>query len=93
VVPRRSSNGREALDLIGSETFDLVLMDLMMPGMDGFAAIEQINARHISTPIIVISAVAEAQKLQQAEKLGVHACLIKPFELITLLKLLREVTV
>ncbi len=91
--PKEARNGHEALELIRSEKFDLVLMDLMMPGMDGFTAIEQIKALQVSVPVIVISAVAEAQKLERAKKLGVHTCLIKPFKLFTLLETLRKVNV
>ena len=54
-----ATNGREALDLIAQRPFDLVLLDIMMPEMNGYEVLERLKAddrlRHI--PVIVISAI------------------------------------
>jgi len=67
-----ASNGREALDLVRNEQPDLVLLDIMMPVMDGFAVLDQLKTdpllRHI--PVIVISAVNDLESVVKGIKLG-----------------------
>jgi CheY-like chemotaxis protein len=56
-----ASNGREALERVAARPFDLVLLDIMMPEMDGYEVLERLKAdetwRHI--PVIMISALSE----------------------------------
>ena len=75
-------NGREALDQARSEKPDLILLDIMMPIMDGFAVLGELKAdpflRHI--PVIVISAVNDLESVVKGIKLGAEDYLPKPFE-------------
>ena len=78
----KASNGREALDRIRSEQPDLILLDIMMPIMDGFAVLGELKTdpflRHI--PVIVISAVNDLKSVVEGIKLGAEDYLSKPFE-------------
>ena len=80
-------NGQDALEKIVSESPDLVLLDIMMPIMDGFSVLEKVKAdpaiRNI--PIIVISANNDLQSVVKGIQLGAEDYLPKPFE-PTLLK-------
>ena len=75
-------NGQDALEKIASESPDLVLLDIMMPIMDGYAVLEKVKtdpvARNI--PIIVISANNDLQSVIKGIKLGAEDYLPKPFE-------------
>ena len=77
-----AENGKEAVEKVQNEYFDLVLMDLMMPVMDGFEAIRQI--REIESlpfvPIIVISSLETPDDLKKALKLGANEYVFKPID-------------
>ena len=74
-------NGKEALQKMSEQPFDLVLLDIMMPEMDGYQVLEILNAddnlRHI--PVIVISAITEMESVVKCIKLGAEDYLSKPF--------------
>ncbi len=80
-------NGREALEKISNESPDLVLLDIMMPIMDGFTVLEKVKANPAirNIPIIVISANNDLKSVVKGIELGAEDYLPKPFE-PTLLK-------
>ena len=84
---RTASSGSDALRLIREEAFDLVLLDIMMPDMDGYQVLGSIKAdeglRHI--PVIMISALNEVQSVVRCIEAGADDYLAKPFN-PTLLK-------
>lgn len=77
-----AANGQEALEKIQSEKPDLVLLDIMMPIMDGFAVLEKAKADPAtrSIPIIVISANNDLQSVVRGIEKGAEDYLPKPFE-------------
>jgi adenylate cyclase len=77
-----ASNGREALDQVRSEQPDLILLDIMMPIMDGFAVLGELKADSLlrSIPVIVISAVNDLESVVKGIQLGAEDYLPKPFE-------------
>ena len=76
-----AADGRQALDLLGSRPFDLVLLDIMMPNVNGYDVLAQMKAdsslRHI--PVIMISAVDEIDSVARCIELGAEDYLPKPF--------------
>jgi len=82
-----AENGRQAMDAVRAEAFDLVLLDIMMPEVDGYAVLQQMKAdetlRHI--PVIMISAMDELESVVRCIELGADDYLPKPFN-PTLLK-------
>ena len=82
-----ATDGEQALERLATESFDLVLLDIMMPKLDGFQALARMRAdpelRHI--PVIMISALSELDSVVRCIELGAEDHLPKPFE-PTLLK-------
>lgn len=81
-----ASNGLEALDFISNEEIDLVLLDIIMPNLDGLGVLEKVNSIELkSKPLfIVMSALGQEKITTQAISLGATFFLIKPFDLATL---------
>jgi len=76
-----AASGEEALSLLKGRKIDLVITDLVMPGMDGMTLVGNIRSTAPSTRIIIITAYGSAESIQEAEELGVACYLAKPFDL------------
>lgn len=75
-------NGLEAIDLIETENFDLILLDIMLPGADGYDIMEYI--RPLKVPVIFITAKHEVKDRVKGLKLGAEDYLVKPFDMVEL---------
>ncbi|MBD5463070.1 MAG: response regulator transcription factor [Lachnospiraceae bacterium] len=75
-------NGLDAIDLIEKEVFDLILLDIMLPGADGYDVIEYI--RPLKIPVIFITAKHEVKDRVKGLKLGADDYLVKPFDVVEL---------
>ncbi len=86
-----AQNGREAIERLEEEPVDLVLMDLMMPEMDGFAATREIrkDSRWASLPIIALTSKAMPDDRAACLEAGANEFIAKPVEVEKLLSLLR----
>ncbi|NND08122.1 MAG: response regulator transcription factor [Saprospiraceae bacterium] len=80
-----TGNGREALDLYRSQHFDLLLLDIMLPDMDGFGICEQIRLDDSKVPIIFLTAKDTPLDRVQGLKIGADDYINKPFNLEELL--------
>jgi len=81
-----AENGQEALDKLAEHAFDLVLMDMQMPGLDGFEATRQLRARGVKTPVMALTANAMKGYEDELLAIGCTACLTKPVDLDRLLE-------
>src|SRR5437763_4510489 len=81
-----AENGRQALDKLQGEPFDLVLLDVQMPEMDGYEVLEHLKAdpRLRDIPVIMISAVEELESTVKCIELGAQDYLPKPFNPVLL---------
>jgi len=89
-----AEDGEAALDLLESHSPDLLVIDLHMPGLSGFDVIRQarvMQAGRARTPIIVLSADATVESLQEAERAGAYAYLTKPVVVARLLDTISKV--
>ncbi|MGY3448813.1 response regulator [Bradyrhizobium sp. USDA 4353] len=96
-VVTAAGDGQKALSRFNEESFDLVVLDIFMPGMDGLEAMRLILKRSPSVPIIMTSgrpqtpsSVAEPDYLTMATKLGAVSALPKPFKPATLLTMVSD---
>ncbi len=89
VVP--VSTGTEALSTFGSQYFNLVLLDVMLPEMDGFRVCEQIRLQDMKTPIIFLTAKDSSDDRVQGLRIGADDYISKPFNLEELLLRIRNV--
>lgn len=85
-----SENGLEALKTLGTETIDLLFLDLTMPVMDGFETLEQIRLHQIDCMVIVVSGDIQPEARKRVMELGALAFLSKPVAPDTLLPLLHS---
>lgn len=76
-------DGLEAADIIENETFDLVLLDIMLPKVNGYELIEYIAPMEI--PVIFLTAKSNVQDKVKGLRLGAEDYIVKPFEIIELL--------
>ena len=76
-----ANNGQEALEVIRNENPDLILLDVMMPGMDGFEVAERLKSEEFrcEIPIIFLTALDDTQSIVTGFKLGVGDFISKPF--------------
>lgn len=76
-----ANNGQEALEVIRNENPDLILLDVMMPGMDGFKVAERLKSEEFrcEIPIIFLTALDDTQSIVNGFKLGVGDFISKPF--------------
>ena len=83
-VATLAENGQVALELLEKEEFDLVLMDLQMPVMDGFDAakgIRGLNNNNKSVPILAVSADAASETIRRCMDAGMNDHISKPLQL------------
>ncbi|MBA2612248.1 MAG: PAS domain S-box protein [Bacteroidetes bacterium] len=86
-------NGLEALQKVKKNNYDIILMDIQMPEMDGLEATQRIrNELRIDTPIIALTANAFKSEVEKTKLAGMNDYIIKPFEEVTLLKLISKYT-
>lgn len=70
-------NGQEALDLLEKESFDLMLLDLMMPKMDGFGVLEALQKKEGIPLVVVTTNLSQEEDAKRARALGAKDYLVK----------------
>jgi len=92
IVTGIAKDGREALDLIVERKPDLVILDIIMPHLDGLGVLEKLNTMQLEKVprIIILSAVGQDKITQQAITLGADYYTVKPFDMEVFTKRIRE---
>lgn len=80
------SSGQEFVDAVKSRSYDLVFLDIRMPGMDGFQVLKRLHSEDIDLPVIILSAVSQREAVIKAFQAGVRSYLIKPLKPDQILK-------
>ena len=83
-------DGLQAVECVQREAPDLILMDIKMPKLDGWGAIQEIRSRGFTTPIIVMTGFSDCWNEMNAQRLGVKKYVSKPFSIPQLRELIHE---
>jgi|EP01012_Entosiphon_sulcatum_P043015 DNA-binding response OmpR family regulator len=88
-----ASSGPEALTLFAQEKPDLLVLDVMMPGMDGFQVLEKLRGdpETASVPVLMLTARDQHNDILKGYQMGATSYLVKPFNLDELVEAIREV--
>lgn len=86
-----ASNGEEAIELVETNNYDVIIMDIMMPHMDGYQAIREIK-KFKDIPVIMLSARVEEYDKLQGFELGIDDYVTKPFSPKELIARIKAVT-
>ena len=89
--PMLAGDGHTALERIETEAPDAVLLDVLLPGIDGWQVLEQLHAKGDPVPVIICSGKDNMHDLQRARDLGAVAYLVKPFDIDRLIEVTSEV--
>ena len=73
-------NGKQFVDNVPDNKYDLVFLDLMMPEMDGFSVLKYLKDNNITNPVIVLSALSRKETVLKAVNYGVKSYMIKPLK-------------
>ena len=79
-----ASNGEMAIEMIGGKTYDLILLDVNMRGMDGFQVVQHLRGRGVQTPIIIVSGRQEDYDTLYGLDIGADDYVTKPFNPVVL---------
>ena len=85
-----AESGKQAIDIVGNQQIDLVLLDIEMPDMDGFQTLEEIR-KITDVPVIFVTAYKDYKLIKRARQMGVEDYITKPFLPIVFLETLYGV--
>src|SRR5258705_3699467 len=85
-------SGTDALEALAAGGFDVVLLDIVMPGMDGLELLEEVRSRYQRVPVIMLTATKTVKTAVGAMKLGAFDYVTKPFDVDELRVILDKAT-
>lgn len=85
------ADGKEAVELLEKQNFDLVLLDLRMPKMDGFSVLQYLSKRNNPPPVIMLTGIDDVAIASQCVKLGAADYLTKPYNFHELINSVERV--
>src|SRR5258707_14753830 len=80
-----ANDGASAIDLVHAATYDMIVLDLGLPDMDGLKVLEKIRTRKVSPPVLILSARGDVDDRVKGLELGADDYLVKPFAFVELL--------
>lgn len=84
-------DGNDAHNILSKETFDLIILDLVIPGMDGFAILDELRKRENKTPVIAASNLGQLEDINRAKELGAQHYFVKSnTSLAQIVQLIKE---
>jgi CheY-like chemotaxis protein len=76
-----AGNGKEAIAKLADATYQGVLLDFVLPGMDGLTVLRQIRRSHPALPVVIMTGHPASDVVRPALESGAQACLLKPFDI------------
>lgn len=90
-VVATAADGDEAISVLQGKSFDLVLLDIKMPRVDGFEVLRFIKERYPATKVIMLTGFADLKNAIESKKLGAEDFVSKPYDLVDLLTTIERV--
>ncbi|MCU0452882.1 MAG: response regulator [Bacteroidetes bacterium] len=88
---RSAADGQEALNILGDQEFDLILLDIKMPNVDGFEVLKFVKERQAKTKVVMLTGFADLKNAIESKKLGAEDFVSKPYDLVDLLTTVERV--
>jgi hypothetical protein len=85
-------DGKEAMKRIEEQQFDLLLLDIMMPGVDGYDVLEKVTKEQKNTPVIMVTAKDDKDSEKKARDMGASDYVTKPVNFEKLIKIVKKYT-
>ncbi|MBI3004548.1 MAG: response regulator [Ignavibacteriales bacterium] len=86
-----AADGQEAINILGKSAFDLILLDIKMPNVDGFEVLKFVKEKHPKTKVIMLTGFADLKNAIESKKLGAEDFVSKPYDLVDLLTTVERV--
>lgn len=84
-------NGNDAVSSVQKGTFDLILMDVMMPGMNGFQTLEAIRSFNEAVKVVMITGYSVEKLLDKAKQYNICATLKKPVSIVKIIEVIQQI--
>jgi len=85
-----AEDGAEAVALVSEQRFDLILMDVLMPRMDGIEATRRLRAAGVETPVVAVTATVTSNDRRRCLQAGCNDFIAKPLDRAKLLDVMRK---
>jgi CheY-like chemotaxis protein len=82
LIVDEAADGREALDLLREHSYAVVLLDILMPQLDGFGVLEAIASSEASAPVVLVVSGADRSVLDRLDARRIHGIVRKPFDAV-----------
>ncbi|MEK7749315.1 MAG: response regulator [Bacteroidota bacterium] len=86
-----AADGQEAINVLTTSGFDLILLDIKMPNVDGFEVLRFVKEKHPKTKVIMLTGFADLKNAIESKKLGAEDFVSKPYDLVDLLTTVERV--
>jgi DNA-binding NtrC family response regulator len=86
-----AADGQEAINILNKQEFDLVLLDIKMPNVDGFEVLKFVKERWPKTKVVMLTGFADLKNAIESKKLGAEDFISKPYDLVDLLTTVERV--
>lgn len=87
-----AKDGNEAISMVKSRHYDIIFMDVVLPGMDGIETFERVKQIDPDATVIMVTGYSVEDMLKRAANNGAYACLRKPFEMEKVIELIESVS-
>jgi two-component system response regulator PilR (NtrC family) len=88
---QNAGDGDEAIAILDKEEFDLVLLDIKMPRVNGFDVLKHVKEKHPETKVVMLTGFADLKNAIESKKLGAEDFVSKPYDLVDLLTTIERV--
>ncbi len=86
-----AGDGQEAINILGTKEFDLILLDIKMPNVDGFEVLKYAKEHCPKTKVVMLTGFADLKNAIESKKLGAEDFVSKPYDLVDLLTTVERV--